>query len=109
MSLKYRESVITHLMNHGIKPDENTPPTLVREFINDLYLYEIRVLRKSLLDGLIPKSEYANHVLELRNRYPLLSLPLQFWTEVESVFSEPTEAVDNLTDAEFMQRSKPGN
>jgi hypothetical protein len=83
MSFKYRESVITLLMNHGLKPDENTPPTLVRDFINDLYLYEIRALRKRLLNGLIPKSEYANQVLELRNRYPVLSLPLQLWTEDE--------------------------
>jgi hypothetical protein len=70
-------------MNHGIEPDENTPPEFVREFINDLYLYEIRALRKRYLDGLIAKSAYANHVLELRNRYPVLSLPLQFWTEDE--------------------------
>lgn len=68
-------------MNHGIKPDAETPPERVHEFINDLYLYEIRALRKRLLDGLIPKSAYAEHVLELRNRYPVLGLPLQFWTE----------------------------
>ena len=83
MSFKYRESVITQLINHGIKPDEHTPPELVHEFINDLYRYEIRALRKRLLDGLIPKSDYANQVLELRNRYPVLGLHLRFWTEDE--------------------------
>lgn len=83
MSFKYKESVINQLINHGIKPDETTPPELVREFINDLYLYEIRVLRKKLLDGLILRSQYAQTVLELRNRYPVLGLPIQFWTENE--------------------------
>jgi hypothetical protein len=83
MGFKYNEKVLSQLMNHGIRPDENTPPEFVREFINDLYLYEIRALRQRLLAGLIPKSEYANTVLELRNRYPVLSLPLQFWTEDE--------------------------
>jgi hypothetical protein len=81
MGFKYRESVLDQLMNHGINPDAGTPPEVVREFINDLYLYEIRALRKRLLDGLIPKSEYANHVLALRNRYPVLGLPLHFWIE----------------------------
>jgi hypothetical protein len=81
MSLKYREPVLEQLINHGIKPDADTPPERVREFINDLYLYEIRALRKRLHDGLIPKSEYAKHVLQLRNRYPVLGLPLKFWTE----------------------------
>ena len=76
-----KESYKKTLMNHGIQPDENTPPEFMREFINDLYLYEIRALRKRLLDGLIPKSDYANQVLELRNRYPVLGLPLQLWTE----------------------------
>jgi hypothetical protein len=80
MSFKYRETVINQLMNHGIKPDENTPPDCVREFINELYLYEIRALRQRLLDGFIAKSEYANAVLELRNRYPVLGLPIRFWT-----------------------------
>jgi hypothetical protein len=83
MGFKYRESVINQLINHGIKPDETTPPELVREFINDLYRYEIRLLKKRLLDGLIPQSQYAKTVLELRNRYPVLGLPVQFWTESE--------------------------
>jgi hypothetical protein len=51
------------------------------EFKSDLYVYEIRTLKKRLLDGLIPQSQYAKTVLELRNRYPALGLPVQFWTE----------------------------
>ena len=51
MAFKYRESVINQLLTHGIRPDEMTPPELVRDFINDLYLFEIRALKKKLLDS----------------------------------------------------------
>lgn len=81
MSFKYKESVITQLLHHGIKPDENTPPEIVHDFVNDLYRYEIRTLKKRMIEGLIAKSDYANRVLELRNRYPVLGLHLRFWTE----------------------------
>jgi hypothetical protein len=81
MGFKYRESVLAELARHGICPREETPPELVREFVNDLYVYEIRALRKKLRAGLIPKDQYAAQVVELRKRYPILSLPVRFWTE----------------------------
>ena len=84
MKFRYRESVVNQLMGHGIKPDEETPPELVHDYMNDLYRYEIRRLRERLLSGLIAKAEYADHVLSLRNRYPVLGLPLRFWTEEAS-------------------------
>ena len=69
------------LARHGIKPDTQTPPELIHDFLDDLYRYEIRRLKSRLKAGLIPKSEYADHVTRLRERYPLLSLPIRFWTE----------------------------
>ncbi|HEY7544494.1 MAG TPA: hypothetical protein VID27_06415 [Blastocatellia bacterium] len=81
MAFKYRESVLDELARHGIAPRADTPPEMVRDFINDLYVYEIRQLKKRFRAGLIPKDDYAHEVLELRKRYPILSLPLQFWTE----------------------------
>ncbi len=72
---------MAELARHGVAPRDDTPPELVHDFINDLYLYEIRALRKRLLDGLIPKSEYARHVEALRRRYPILSLPTRHWIE----------------------------
>jgi hypothetical protein len=53
----------------------------VKAFLNDLYRFEIRRLRDRLLRGEIPKPSYASHVVELRKRYPLLSLDVRFWTE----------------------------
>ena len=57
--------------------------------------YQIKILRAELLDGRIPKADYANHVVELRKRYWLLSVPVQLWTAevnrrnlVEGFFSD---------------------
>ena len=81
MAFKYKESVLAEVARHGAAPREDTPPEMVREFINDLYVYEIRQLRKRYRAGLIPKDDYARQVVELRKRYPILSLPVRFWTE----------------------------
>lgn len=83
MPFIYRESVLNQLIKHGVMPDEGTPPALVHDFINDLYLYEIRSLKRRMLSGEIPRAEYADHIRRLRDRYPVLGLPVQFWTEGE--------------------------
>jgi len=81
MAFKYRNSVLAELARHGVEPREDTPPELVHDFVNDLYVYEIRALRRKQRAGQIPKIDYADHVKELRRRYPILSLPIQYWTE----------------------------
>ncbi len=73
--------MLAELSRHGLKPDEHTAPEFAKEFVNDLYLYEIRSLRKRMRAGLIEKSDYARSVRELRERYPILSLPTALWTE----------------------------
>jgi len=51
----------------------------VREFVNDLYRYEIRRLRDRLLRGEFPKNTYIDRVVTLRNKYSILALkPFQF-------------------------------
>ncbi len=72
---------MAELARHGIAPDGDAAPEWVREYVNELYLFEIRRLRERQRAGLIPLSEYARHVEQLRNRYPILSLPLPYWTE----------------------------
>ncbi len=79
-SYRYRPDVLDALRQHGVEPGPHTPPSLVRSFLNDLYRYELRRLRRGLLDGLTAKPDYAEHVIRLRARYPLLSLPERFWT-----------------------------
>jgi hypothetical protein len=80
MPYTYRKEVLEQLSRHGVTPGSETSPEFVREFINDLYVYEIRALRRRLKSGAIEMSDYANQVDALRNRYPILSLPLRYWT-----------------------------
>jgi hypothetical protein len=76
---RYREDVLARLEGHGIRPRSTTRPELVREFVNDLYRYEIRRLRDRLLRGEFPKDTYFDRVVTLRNKYSVLALkPFQF-------------------------------
>jgi hypothetical protein len=70
----YRPDVLAHLLRHGIRPTEGTRPELVRDFVRDLYKYEIRALRARYLRGDFPKVEYAGRVDALRLQYPVLAL-----------------------------------
>ena len=80
MAFIYRKTVLDQLIRHGIKPDPETPPALVHDYINDLYLVEIRSLKQRLLAGQIPRAEYADYIRRLRNNYPILGLPVTLWT-----------------------------
>jgi hypothetical protein len=81
MGFKYRKPVLEELARHGVNPGEDTPPDLVRDYINGLYLVEIRSLRDRMKAGLIQKKDYAGRVAELRDRYPILALPTTLWIE----------------------------
>jgi len=78
-SYRYYDWVLDALAGHGLMPRERTPPAALRDAVSDLYRYEIRRLRRSLLAGRIPKPEYAGHVIALRKRYLLLSVPVERW------------------------------
>jgi hypothetical protein len=79
--VSYRAEVLDELLRHGVRPTPATPPPVVRAFLNDLYRFELRRLRDRLLSGAIRKPDYSFHVVELRRRYPLLSVPVVLWTE----------------------------
>jgi hypothetical protein len=76
---KYDVRVLEALAAHGLRPRPDTSPHLLRDAVRDLYRYEIKRLRSSLLAGHIAKRDYADHVVMLRQKYPLLSLPLELW------------------------------
>ncbi len=69
------------LARHGARPDAETPPERLHDFVNDLYRYELRRLRAALLAGAFPKTEYYGRVVALRQRYPLLSVKPRQWLE----------------------------
>jgi len=75
----YRPEILEQLATHGIRPGPTTAPSLVRDYLSDLYRYEIRRLRARLLRGEVPRQDYSAHVVRLRLRYPLLSIPTELW------------------------------
>lgn len=76
---RYRPDVLAHLERHGVRPTPQTRPQLVRDYVRDLYKYEIRVLRERYLRQEFSKQDYSRRVDALRRRYPVLALlPRQF-------------------------------
>jgi hypothetical protein len=76
----YRPDILEALEGHGVRPRETTSPALVRDYVNDLYRYEIRRLKARLLRGEFPQAEYFGRVVLLRRRYPVLSVAVSQWT-----------------------------
>ena len=76
---RYRADVLEQLSGHGIHPTPSTRPELVHEFVSDLYRFELRRLRDRLVRKEIPKAGYYDRVVDLRRKYPLVSLkPFEF-------------------------------
>ena len=77
----YRADVLEQLWRHGVQPKPDTPPQLVRDYIRDLYRYEIRRLRERYLNREFAKAEYSQRVDQLRRSYPVLALRAWEWLE----------------------------
>ena len=87
----YDARILSALADHGLQPLPTTSPETLRDAVRDLYLYEIRRLRGRLIAGAIAKPDYAGHVIELRWRYPILSVPLPQWTTTAPAPRPPSE------------------
>jgi hypothetical protein len=79
--MRYKRDVLDELLRHGLLPRPQTSPEKLREQIHDLYIIEIRKLRDRCRAGEFPPRELPAHVVELRKRYMLLSIPTVQWTE----------------------------
>jgi hypothetical protein len=90
MAFQYRPDVLDQLAAHGVRPAPATRPAAVFRYLNDLYRYELRVLRARLRERAFPKSEYAGRVVALRRKYPLVSVHPSEWT----VPGTPAESAD---------------
>ncbi len=77
----YTSEVLEELARHGLAPRADTPPQQLRDAVRDLYKHEIKRLKARLLAREFPKGEYADRVVALRRRYPLLSIPTELWIE----------------------------
>lgn len=79
--IRYKPDVLDELMRHGLRPGSDTSPGLLREQIHALYIIEIRKLRDRCRAGEFPPRVLPSHVVELRRRYMLLSIPVEQWVE----------------------------
>lgn len=77
----YKPEILEALSRHGLAPANDSSPQALRDAIRDLYKYEIKRLKSELLAGRFARNAYAGKVIELRKRYPLLSVPTELWTE----------------------------
>ena len=82
MTYRYRVEILDELARHGLKPKATTSPQFLRDAINDLYRIEIRALRDRCRAGEFSTRELPAHVVELRKRYILLSIPMDKWLVV---------------------------
>jgi hypothetical protein len=81
---KLKPEVLSELASHGLIPNERTSTARLREQINDLYRIEIRKLRDRCRAGEFTTRELPAHVIELRKRYILLSIPMDQWISKSS-------------------------
>lgn len=78
---RYKPSVLEQLRQHGLQPTPETRPEIPHEQLSDLYRFELRRLRDRLRRGEIPKTGYFDRVVDLRRKYPLISLKPAEWLE----------------------------
>lgn len=78
--LVYHPEILEALAGHGLAPAADTTPARLRAALNDLYRYEIRRLRDRCRAGEFPVGALSTHVVALRGRYLLLSIPTARWT-----------------------------
>jgi hypothetical protein len=79
--MTFRREILDELARHGLRPGPDTSTVRLREQINDLYRIEIRTLRDRCRAGEFPIDDLATHVVELRRRYILLSIPIENWID----------------------------
>jgi hypothetical protein len=76
----YRPEILAQLASHGVIPKPNTPPATARAAVNEIYRYELRLLRDRYLVGEFSKKDYYDKVVEIRNRYPVMGILTRHWT-----------------------------
>jgi hypothetical protein len=87
-SYTYHPRILEELAHHGLQPRPWSTPDRLRDAVRDLYKYEIKRTRGELLAGRFQKSEYAGHIIELRKRYWLLSIPTHLWLTPDATDDE---------------------
>jgi hypothetical protein len=63
----------------GVRPVSRTPPELVKDYVSQLYRFELRRLRMRFVRGEIAKQDYKGLIIGLRPRYWMLPIPAARW------------------------------
>jgi hypothetical protein len=80
MEFQYQQEILEQLLVHGIRPLTRTRPAIAFRYVSDLYRYELRRLKHLHQRRFVPPDEYVGRVIEVRHRYPLVSVPVKYWT-----------------------------
>jgi hypothetical protein len=80
VTYRYKPEILALLAIHGVIPKPTTPPATARSVVNDIYRYELRLLRDRYLVGEFSKQAYFDKVVEVRNRYPVMQVLTRHWT-----------------------------
>jgi hypothetical protein len=80
MEFQYQPEVLAQLLAHGVRPLAGTRPAIAFRYVGLLYRYELRRLKLMRERQQIAPGDYGRRVVELRRRYPLVSLPVKHWT-----------------------------
>jgi hypothetical protein len=81
MTYRYKPEILAMLADHGVMPKPTTPPVTARAVVNDIYRYELRLLRDRYLVGEVSRKAYYDQVVAVRNRYPVMTILTRHWTE----------------------------
>jgi hypothetical protein len=79
VTYRYKPEILAQLSAHGVVPKPTTPPAAARAVVNNIYRYELRLLRERYLTGEFSKKEYYDKVVETRNRYPVMAILTRHW------------------------------
>lgn len=86
MIYRYRAEILDQLAKFAIFPTSHTDPVIVRNYLKALYTMEIRTMRvaeqrKERAGDSSGRKDYARRVIELRDYYSVLTVPVEWWTE----------------------------
>ena len=81
MTYRYKPEILAQLAAHGVVPRPTTSPMTARGVVNEMYRYELRLLRDRYLVGEFSKREYYDKVVEIRNRYPVMGVLTRNWID----------------------------
>lgn len=83
---RYRPEVLARLAELAVFPRPHTRPTVARDYLKALYTMEIRTMRvaqqkRERADERASRASYAVAVIALREKYAILSVPVELWVE----------------------------